>query len=231
MIFSHENADAVTRPLLTAGATCVFGVADLLEPHCQRIEGEEPAYEEVTLANEQFDCFGRLKKSDDPWEHAQDPGLASVRRQVGRWLFGEEAAITGTLSREEGGDLALETKDAAMDKRSTSIDRDFVQKIFRGKIIGAIEQDIRGLRFHEMLDRVGGNPRRENIHRDIGVDGAERFPGGFNLRDPDGLLPMENLTLQIGARHPLVVSDAHCADSGRREVRRRCGAEPACSDQ
>ena len=64
----------------------------------------------------------------------------------------------------------------------------------------------------------------------MGIEAAERRHGALHLGPADVLGGMDDLALQVGQRHRIVVDHAERADAGRREIEQHRRAQPAGPD-
>ena len=64
----------------------------------------------------QLDCFERLQRPDDSWQHAEHACFRAVRHRARRRRFRKKAAITRTAEVwREDGRLAVEAENRAVD--------------------------------------------------------------------------------------------------------------------
>ena len=68
-------------------------------------------------------------------------------------------------------------------------------------------------------------------HPDVGVDAGNGIRCGLNLRPPDVLRPVEDLSLKIAEVHLIKVHDAQRTHPGGCQVERRRRAEPTRTNQ
>src|SRR5713101_5520295 len=96
----------------TGGAVGIAAQLELAEGRRLRIEQQQPPDQRLSVADEDLEGLVGLQHSDDAWEHAQDPGLASRGGQFVRRRFGVHAAVAGAalLGPERAG-VALEPED------------------------------------------------------------------------------------------------------------------------
>ncbi len=96
----------------TGGAVGIAAQLELAEGRRLRIEHQQPPDQRLSVADEDLEGLVGLQHSDDAWEHAQDPGLASRGGQFVRRRFGVHAAVAGAalLGPERAG-VALEPED------------------------------------------------------------------------------------------------------------------------
>src|SRR5215510_13866595 len=98
--------------------------SELPKLHLEAVVGEEATDERITSVQKQLDRLGRLKKTDHARKDPEHAGLLATRGEVRRRGLGIEAPITGTRGDpelcggtigHEGGELAVESEDRAVD--------------------------------------------------------------------------------------------------------------------
>jgi len=106
---------------------------------------DEPAERGGADSGEEFDRFHGLEAANDSWEHAQDTCFGSGGDGAFGWRFGEEAAVAGAAEvGGEGGDLALELENSAVDEGFFEEEGGVVCGEAGGEVVGAIEEGIVG---------------------------------------------------------------------------------------
>ena len=117
---------------------------DLARPQAKGIVQEEPAHEGLANSGNELDGFSRLDDADETGKHAEHSRGAAVGDQPFRWRLGMQAAVTGATRRSEHGRLPFEAGDAAEDVRAPAEHAGVVHEIPRGKVVGAVDDDVRG---------------------------------------------------------------------------------------
>ena len=91
-----------------------------------------------------------------------------------------------------------------------------VHQIAGGEVVAAVHHDVVVL--DDLHDVLGGEPLRDRDHVDVRVQPLERLARRFGLGLADAVVAVEDLALQVGQVHHVVVDDAHGADAGRGQV-------------
>src|SRR5439155_3097805 len=103
-------------PVAAGGTMRVAAQLELTERRRLRVEHQQPPDERLAVAHEDLEGLVRLKNSDDAWEHAQDPGLASSGGKLVRRRLGVHAAVArAALGRPERAGVAFEPEDRTVD--------------------------------------------------------------------------------------------------------------------
>ena len=76
--------------------------------------------------------------------------------------------------------------------------------------------------------RVRALAQRDHVH--VGIDGADRAPRRIGLGLADARQVVRDLALQVGEIDRIVVDDGDRPDTGRAEVQRDRGPQPAGAD-
>lgn len=218
-------AVAVGREFGDGAAGGIGGEAQGARGHRERIPEEEAAGERFAEAGEDFDRFGGLDGADEAGEDAEDAGFGAVGHGAGRGWLGEEAAVGGAAAEIEDAGLAFEALDRAVDEWAVGEHAGVVDEIARGKIVGAVEDDVvRGDEGEGVGAREAGDDGRDGEKR-IEREQAAGGGGGFGQAGVGG--GVEDLPLEVGDVDGVGVDDGDAADAGGGEVEEGGAAESA----
>src|SRR3981081_626286 len=107
------------------------------------IEGQKSTFQTFAYAQDELDGFHRLDRADNSWQHTKHTAFRARRHQAGRRWFRIQAAVARTIRHAEDGDLAFESKDGAVHVGLAEQDAGIVYEIARGKIVRAINNDVK----------------------------------------------------------------------------------------
>lgn len=186
---------------------------------------------EWRLANssEELDCLHSLQAANNSREHAQDTGFRSCRHGTFRRKLGEQAAVAGaTEVWGENRDLAFELGDGPVDERFFLEKSGVVGAKAGGEIIGAVQDQIIAGEQIETVSDVEASRMFDDV--DMRVDLGEAIAGAGEFWGVGSISVVKNLAVEIGEIDLIGVDEANRADSGRREVEDRRGAQSARAD-
>ena len=101
-------------------------------------------------------------------------------------------------------------------------------EIARGEIVRAVSDDVV---LRNQIERVAGiEPRHMRLDLHMRIEPLDRRFGAVDLAQAHIGRGVDDLTLQVGQRHRVVVDDAQSADAGRGEIQQDRRAEAAGAD-
>jgi hypothetical protein len=111
-----------------------------------------------------------------------------------------------------------------MSRRPTSVGNE----IARGEIVGAVGDDVVAA---DEINRVrGGQAHTVGLDRHVRVQPLDQCGRAVDLGPAEVRSAVDDLALQIGQRHGIVIDDAERADARRGEIEQHRRAEPAGAD-
>ncbi len=196
--------------------------------HRKRIPEEESAGERFAEAGEELDRFGGLDGSDESGEDAEHASFGAVGHGAGRGWLGEEAAVGGATAEVEDARLTLEALNRSVNERATGEHAGVVDEVTRGKIVGAVEDDVvSGDECEGIIMSETGDDRRD---LDQWIQSAQTGSGGFGFRNSSVGSRVENLSLEVGNIDDVGVDDSDATDAGSGEIKERGAAETTRTD-
>src|SRR5687768_8491488 len=143
--------------------------------------------------------------------------------------FSEETPVARSVRRAEYRRLPLESINTAVHVRNSEENGCVVDEIARGKIVGAVEDQVVSPRDFE---RVPGSEAR-GIRLDVyaGIDVAKSVARGIELRATDARRAVEYLSLQIGEIDRIEIDEADRPDSGSGQIERGGRAKATGTDE
>jgi hypothetical protein len=145
-------------------------------------------------------------------------------------VLGKKARVARRFcaAQIEHHQLCIEADRGARDERLALPDARPVERLPRGEIIRAVEDDIdvdcEG--FH--CRRV--EPLRQRYYRDLRVKGNQGIPGSLDLACADRRGAVENLALQVGEIDLVRIGEGQASEPGGSEVQGRRTAQAARAD-
>ena len=156
----------------TDRALGIFAELELAELELERVEVDEPTDERFADAHDEFDRLDRLHDADDAGQHAQHAAFRAARHHARRRRFGKHAAVARPAKmRREHGALSVEAEDRAVDVRLFQENADVVREIARGKIVGAVDDDV--IRLDDSARVLRSEIRVVQIHLHVRVHLAD----------------------------------------------------------
>src|SRR5262249_41513793 len=125
--------------------------------------------------------------------------------------------------------LPIEAKDAAVDVRLLEQDTDVVDEVARGKVVGAVNDDVVGSTDAHGIG--GGQAGFEEVEGGLGIDRLQALLGGVQLGAADGGGTGQDLRLQVGEIDGVEIDEPEPADARGRQVQPERRAEPAGADK
>ena len=198
------------------GAVGIFAQVHLVKLHIQGIVQQQTADHRFAHAQNQLHRFGCLDSANRAGQNAEYPALGAAGHQPGRRWFWEEAAIARPFLGVKDRRLPLKTEDAAVNVRFAQQHTGIVGQVARGEIVRAVDNDVVWL---EQFQRIIGRQRHfVGVYLDVWVDVQNTVAGAVQLRPPHVLGTMNDLPLQIGVIHHVVIHQPNTADSCRRQI-------------
>jgi len=145
-------------------------------------------------------------------------------------VLGEQAGVAGRVGflRSKHRNLRVEANGRAGNERFPELHAGAVERMARGEVVGAIEDDIhvreQGLKFI----RLDSLLQRDDLH--VGIQCAERGLRSRHFLRADGIGAVENLPLQVGQVDLVGISQGKFADAAGGKVERRGTTQAACAD-
>ena len=217
-----------------------IGVATKLEGSEVKVLGRkrrELADRRRAEAEQKLDDLVRLQRPDDPRQYAHHAAFGAAGDASGVRRLGIHAAIArpalagaqrvGQMRREDRNH-AFEAEDAAVDIGFFEDHAGVVDAVARGKIIGAVDDDVV---VPDQIEHIGGIHDRfvlDDLH--VGIQIAQSFCGRLHFFFADVADAEENLPLKIRRRDDIDIRQPDRPHPRRREVQRDRAAEPARAD-
>ena len=126
------------------------------------------------------------------------------------------------------GQRRIEGAERARDQRPRCQKAGIRQQIAGLEIVGAVKHEIIASQQPEHI--VGREPDTMRDDADMRVERIEALGGAVDLRPADIRRGVNDLALQVGERHDIIVDDAERADAGRSQIHQSRRAEPAGAD-
>src|SRR5262245_53761526 len=217
------------RVRTTNDAVRILLELQLPKPYSQSVDQEKPADERIAAAKNQLDRLGGLNDAEKTRKDSQNAPFGARGNETRGRRLGVETAIAGTFCRPEDGRLPFESEDRGIDVGLTREDAGVVDQISRGKVVGAVRDDVEVAENLERVLRRQSLLEREDVRVRIQVAQARRR--GRELGPAHVACAEENLTLQIRIVHDVEIDQADRADAGRGEIQSHRRAQPARSDR
>src|SRR5690242_1650410 len=115
---------------------------DLPEVRVPGVEIQQAIRQRTPDSENQFQRLSGLNRSYDTRQHPDDTSLLARGDQAGRRRRLEHATIARGFPGDNGRDAAIETQDAAMNKRLIGKETGVVNKKFGGEVVDAVNDDI-----------------------------------------------------------------------------------------
>src|SRR5579862_2483451 len=209
--------ELVDGAILTAHrAIRILAQLEFTELHAQRIKKEQAADQAVARAQNQLDGFHGLNGSDDARQHAEHAAFCARRHQAWRRRFGIQATVAGSFRHTVNGGFA---------KQDASI----IDEITRGKIVGAVHDDVKALKQFESIG--AGELRLEALNFDVGIQVGQPRAGRFALVLADVAGAKSHLPLQVGEINHIEIHQAQFAHARRGQIQAQRRSETASADQ
>ena len=106
--------------------------------------------------------------------------------------------------------------------------RRVVDEVARGKIVGAVHDDV--VVFQDVERVFAGEMRFESINLNIRIQVAQAIAGCHDFRTAYVFGAEQNLALQVGGIHDVEINQADAADSCGSEIQAEWRAESAGAD-
>ena len=120
----------------------VLGDSDLPEARQPGVVVKKPIGQQATSAQDEFQDFGGLNRSDHSRQRPDDPGLLAAGNQPRRRRLFKYASITGALPRQDGEDTTIESQNPAVNQRLFSEETGVIDKELGRKVIHTVHDDI-----------------------------------------------------------------------------------------
>ena len=168
----------------------VFRQFNCTESHSQGIVGEESSCEEVSFADDVFDCFHCLEASDDSAHGSDDACLFT-----GWDCILEDASVAWSFSWDVGHELAFEADDPCVGEWFSCHDTCIVDQEFCREIVGSVNDEV--VVFDDIHDVLGCDEFAVCIDFDIWIDRLHGFFGGFYFGFAEVGCCVDDLSLKV----------------------------------
>ena len=206
----------------------ILAQLEFAELHVQRIDQQQPADQRLAFAQNQLDDFGRLHHADQSGQNSQHAAFGAGWHQSRRWRLGIQAAVARAfLGREDAG-LAFEAENRSVDIRLAGEHAGVVHQIARGKVVGAVGDDVELAKQFERI--FAGEPGIKFPDVQKRIDRLQLFGGGVQLLAAHVGSGVDDLALQVGVVHDIEVHDAERAHAGRAQIQRQGRTQSARAD-
>jgi len=193
-----------------------------------RIKIQDAVGEKIADPEDQFQRFCRLNGTDDAGHHADNACFLTAGNEPRRRRMAENAPVAGRLPGQNGKHPAFESKNTAVDEGLARKTAGVIDKEFGGKIIHPVNHDIVG---PDTVQRVVGvQAILIRFDYDFGIDQTDFFFRGLDLGLSNIRRVMEDLSLEIGSIHGVVIDDANGSYAGCGQIQGRRRAQPSCAD-
>src|SRR6266571_2431008 len=183
----------------------------------------------VSASENEFDRFHGLNRTYDSGQNTEHSSFRAGRHQPWRRRFGIEAAVTRAIGHTKNGNLALKTKDGAVDVGLAEKDASIIDEIPRGEIIRAIHDDVEVL---EQVERVGaGQLCLDRFDLDVGIEIREARAGSLALGLANITGAKRDLTLEIREIHNIEINQTELAHARGRKIQAQRRTEPSRADE
>jgi hypothetical protein len=130
--------------------------------------------------------------------------------------------------RADGGQRAVELAERRRDQRLAGEEACVRHQIAGFEIVGAVEHQIVAA---DQAHRIAGiEPCGMRRELDVGIERVDSIRGRVGLAAADIRRGVDDLALQIGQRHDVVIDHAERADPGGGQIHQRRRAEAARTD-
>ena len=147
---------------------------------------------------DQLQRLGRLRRADDA-DQRREHAHVGAARLLELLAFAEQAVVAGHagVARVEYRDLAVEANRRAGHQRLARGHAGAVDRVARGEVVGAVEDDVAPRDQRRELRR-GRRARRSVSTRDFRIDRGNALAGGVDLGRADVGRGEQDLALQVG---------------------------------
>jgi hypothetical protein len=149
-----------------------------------------------------------------------------MARRRGLWM---QAAVARPAGRGEHGGLPLELRDAAVDVRRTGHHARVVHEIAGREVVGAVDHDIHAL--GEAPRVAGSEGFVDERDLDVRVEASDPLPRDLELRPPDVVAAVQDLSLQVRRVDVIEVDEGQLTDAGGGEVHGGRRSQAAGADE
>eukprot|EP00962_Isochrysis_galbana_P042352 scaffold15810_cov117-Isochrysis_galbana.AAC.3 len=200
-------------------------VAALEEPAREGVAWLGPAHTEHHL-----DRLGRLHRPDDSRQNTQHSALSARRHGPWRRWVGEEVAVVWPAAavgqeKVEERDLALEFLHRPVHQRQAQHDAGVVDQVAGREVVRPVHHYIVPAQNLQSVARVQVRVVRDEAHRR--VDLAHALRRRLHLGHAHRVGRVDNLPMQVGLVHHVVVHHPQRPDAGRSQVDKRGRAKAA----
>src|SRR6266480_649806 len=130
--------------------------------------------------------------------------------------------------RPDGGERAVEAADRRGDERFSREITGVGHEVAGGEIVGTVGDEVVAADEIERIRR--GQAHRMGFDRDVRVEPPDHRGRAVDLGPAEVRSAVDDLALQIGKRHGVVIDDAERADARGGEIQQHRRAEPAGAD-
>ena len=139
-----------------------------------------------------------------------------------------ELAVRAALMRADRGQRAVELAECRRDQRFAGEEAGIGHQIAGFEIVGAVEHEI--VAADQRHHIVGIEPHGMRLEMHMRIERVNLIGGAVDLAPADIGRGVDDLALQIGQRHDVVIDHAERADAGRRQIHQHRRAEAAGAD-
>jgi len=204
---------------------CQFDAAPFV---VQGIEDQQPAAQWLADIQQYLDGFQRLQAADGA-DHGCQYAVVGAGL-VGFFAFPVQAAVAGAVAafRDENRELAFQADRRAGYQRRAVLYAGGIDGEAGGEIVAGVEYQVS--LFDLLFQPVGIEAGVQRRHADIRVQFTQGVTRGFNLGPAEVAFPVQDLALQVGQFHRVVVGNDNMPDAGAGQVHGGRGTQAAGTD-
>src|SRR6266849_6191362 len=210
-------------------ASFIFAQLQLAELQRHGVEQQQTAGERITFAENQLDGLHGLQRADNSRQYAKHAAFGATGHQARRRRLRIQASVARAIGHAEDGHLPFKAENRAVDIGLAEKDAGVVHQIARGKIVGAVDDDVVIL---EKFQRVfAGEFHLVSGDLNVGIEIREARAGSFRFWLADVAGAKGHLALEIGVVHDIEVHQADVADARGGEIEPKRRAESTGADE
>src|SRR5690606_499249 len=218
----------IALPCPAAAAARVAADAQFTEAAVEGIDQQQSTHQRLTETGQQLERLQCLQAADHAHQRTYDPGLAAAQRHIIAVAVQALVAGTGRSPRIEHADLTLQPDGGAGDQRLAQGNAGGIQRLAGGEVVGAVENQIDP--GHGLAQLFAEQPLVQLMDTHLRVERGQPRGRGVGLGSVQISGSMDDLPLQVGQIHPVVIRQPQLADPGTGQIERSRTAQSAHAD-
>lgn len=203
----------------TDRASKLTGDTYLRPLHLLRVEQQQSPDQRLTEVHDDFERLGSLCGADDADQGREDTHgrTHDFIKLLIRW---KQAGITGRagVTRIKHADLPVKRDSGTRDQRHGMLDASLIHGVASGEVVTAVEHNGGGV--HQLRQSFSLKTFLDGDDLDLRINLLQGLPARLDLGLADALCGVQNLTLQVGEVHLIIINQRNLADTCASEVKR-----------